>query len=126
MTALTVQGGNTFVYDGVRIRKTTSTGVTRYPFRGYEIDPYGVITKYLGSVPKKIEWRGAPLQLRSSGRCQRDQRFIGRPSTIISEIIDVVTLRSTPLLGRHLMMSKDAGWGQYFAEYRQCKSSRGY
>jgi hypothetical protein len=54
---------------------------------------------------------------------------------IALEIIDVVTLRSTPLRDRRLksakdgfdlVMPKEPGWGQYFAEYRQCMSGRGY
>jgi len=57
LTAVTIQGGNsaTFAYDaaGVRVRKETSAGVARYPFAGYEIDPAGVVTKYLGGVAKK-------------------------------------------------------------------------
>jgi RHS repeat-associated protein len=57
LSAVTIQGGSsaTFAYDpaGVRVRKTTSAGVTRYPFAGYEIDPSGVVTKYLGGVAKK-------------------------------------------------------------------------
>jgi RHS repeat-associated protein len=57
LAAVTIQGGNsaTFAYDaaGVRVRKQTSAGVTRAPFAGYEIDPAGVVTKYLGGVAKK-------------------------------------------------------------------------
>jgi hypothetical protein len=57
------------------------------------------------------------------------------PTVIALEIIDVVTLRSTPLRDRRLksakdgfdlVMPKEPGWGQYFAEYRQCMSGRGY
>ncbi|PYM91302.1 MAG: hypothetical protein DME04_19325 [Candidatus Rokuibacteriota bacterium] len=56
LTGVTLGSGTTtFAYDpaGARVRKTTSAGVTRYPFPGYEVDPYGVTTKYLGGVAKK-------------------------------------------------------------------------
>jgi RHS repeat-associated protein len=51
LIATTIQGGNsaTFAYDykGWRVRKTTASGVTRYPFSTYEIDPTGTITKFI-------------------------------------------------------------------------------
>lgn len=57
LVAVTAPGGlgATFAYDaaGARVRKTTAAGVTRYPFQGYEVDPYGVVTKYVGGVAKR-------------------------------------------------------------------------
>jgi RHS repeat-associated protein len=57
LATVTTQGGNsaTFAYDytGQRVRKTTSTGVTRYPFANYEIGADGVAIKRLGFAAKK-------------------------------------------------------------------------
>ncbi len=51
LTATTIQGGNsaTFRYDyaGIRVRKQVRQAATRFPFPGYEIDPFGVVTKYI-------------------------------------------------------------------------------
>jgi RHS repeat-associated protein len=57
LAAVTIQGGNsaTFAYDytGQRVRKTTSVGVTRFPFANYEIGADGVVIKRLGFAAKK-------------------------------------------------------------------------
>ncbi|MBI2986610.1 MAG: hypothetical protein HYY45_07580 [Deltaproteobacteria bacterium] len=34
-------------YTGIRVKKDGSGGITTYPFSGYEIDPSGVVTKYI-------------------------------------------------------------------------------
>jgi RHS repeat-associated protein len=51
LTATTIQGGHnaTFKYDyaGTRVRKQVGQAVTRFPSAGYEIDPFGVVTKYI-------------------------------------------------------------------------------
>jgi RHS repeat-associated protein len=55
LLSVTQGGTTTFAYDpdGIRLRKTASGSVSRYPFPGYEIDPNGVITKYVGGIAKK-------------------------------------------------------------------------
>jgi RHS repeat-associated protein len=57
LAAVTIQGGNsaTFAYDstGTRVKKSTSAGVTKYPFGGYEIGADGVVTKRIGGVVAK-------------------------------------------------------------------------
>ncbi|PYN56685.1 MAG: hypothetical protein DMD94_06785 [Candidatus Rokuibacteriota bacterium] len=111
LSAVTVGGGTsvTFAYDpnGVRVRKATSAGVTRYPFPDYEIDPYGVVTKYVGGVAKRstgatfyyhndhlggvnvvTDGSGAPVQLveydpwgqvsRAEGDADLTHRFTGK------------------------------------------------
>jgi len=43
-------GGTTFMeydYTGMRVKKNAPTGITLFPFPGYEIDPSGVVTKYI-------------------------------------------------------------------------------
>jgi RHS repeat-associated protein len=43
-------GGTTYMeydYSGMRVKKTAAGGITLYPFAGYEIDPNGVITKFI-------------------------------------------------------------------------------
>src|SRR5438045_8739229 len=51
LSSLTPQGGPalSFQYDfsGRRVRKTTTAGVIRYPFEGYEVDSAGVSTKFI-------------------------------------------------------------------------------
>ena len=34
-------------YTGIRIRKSAPGGITYFPFAGYEIDPFGTVTKYI-------------------------------------------------------------------------------
>jgi len=43
-------GGTTFMeydYTGMRVKKNAPTGITLFPFKGVEIDPNGVITKFI-------------------------------------------------------------------------------
>jgi len=43
-------GGSTsmeYDYSGMRVKKNAPTGITLFPFQGYEIDPNGVITKFI-------------------------------------------------------------------------------
>jgi len=43
-------GGTTFMeydYTGMRVKKNAPTGITLFPFQGYEIDPSGVVTKFI-------------------------------------------------------------------------------
>ncbi|MBI2528478.1 MAG: hypothetical protein HYV93_21155 [Candidatus Rokubacteria bacterium] len=51
LASVTMQAGgtSTFAYDhtGTRVRKTTESGVMRYPFAGYEVDHTGFITKHI-------------------------------------------------------------------------------
>jgi RHS repeat-associated protein len=51
VTSISIQGGGTtsmeYDYSGVRLKKNAPTGITLYPFAGVEIDPNGVMTKYI-------------------------------------------------------------------------------
>jgi len=50
VTSISSQGGTTYMNyddDGVRVEKNAPTGITLYPFSGVEIDPNGVMTKYI-------------------------------------------------------------------------------
>jgi RHS repeat-associated protein len=50
VTSISSQGGTTYMNyadDGVRVEKDAPTGITLYPFAGVEIDPNGVMTKYI-------------------------------------------------------------------------------
>jgi RHS repeat-associated protein len=43
-------GGSTLMeydYAGMRVKKNAPSGITLYPFQGYEIDPNGIITKFI-------------------------------------------------------------------------------
>ncbi len=41
-------------YSGMRVKKTAPAGVTLYPFMGYEIDPNGVVTKFIRAGGESI------------------------------------------------------------------------
>jgi RHS repeat-associated protein len=51
VTSISIQGGGTtymeYDYTGQRVKKNAPTGITLYPFAGVEIDPNGVMTKYI-------------------------------------------------------------------------------
>jgi RHS repeat-associated protein len=51
VTSVGISGGGTtsmeYDYAGIRFKKTGPSGMTLYPFQGYEIDPNGVITKLI-------------------------------------------------------------------------------
>jgi len=49
--SISIAGGGTtsmeYDYSGTRVKKSAPGGITLYPFAGYEIDPNGVVTKYI-------------------------------------------------------------------------------
>ena len=51
VSSVSITGGGTtsmeYDYSGARVKKSAPTGITLYPFSGYEIDPNGVITKFI-------------------------------------------------------------------------------
>ena len=51
VTSVAISGGGStsmeYDYAGIRVTKTSSSGITLYPFQGYEIDPNGIITKLI-------------------------------------------------------------------------------
>ena len=51
VSSIAISGGGStsmeYDYAGIRVKKNAPTGVTLYPFAGYEIDPNGVVTKYI-------------------------------------------------------------------------------
>jgi uncharacterized protein RhaS with RHS repeats len=51
VTSVSILGGGTtfmeYDYTGMRVKKNAPTGITLFPFQGYEIDPNGVVTKYI-------------------------------------------------------------------------------
>jgi RHS repeat-associated protein len=51
VSSIAISGGGStsmeYDYAGVRVKKNAPAGITLYPFAGYEIDPNGVITKFI-------------------------------------------------------------------------------
>ncbi|HZD40496.1 MAG TPA: hypothetical protein VE131_07225, partial [Terriglobales bacterium] len=51
VTGISISGGGTtymeYDYTGMRVKKDAPTGITLFPFKGYEIDPNGTITKLI-------------------------------------------------------------------------------
>jgi RHS repeat-associated protein len=51
VSSIFIAGGGTtsmdYDYSGTRVKKSAPSGITLYPFSGYEIDPNGVITKFI-------------------------------------------------------------------------------
>lgn len=51
VTSVSIAGGGTtymeYDYAGTRLKKNAPTGISLYPFQGYEIDPSGIITKFV-------------------------------------------------------------------------------
>ena len=51
VASVSISGGGTtsmeYDYSGTRVKKSAPSGITLYPFSGYEIDPNGVITKFI-------------------------------------------------------------------------------
>ncbi len=51
VTSVSIAGGGTttmeYDYTGQRVKKDAPTGITLFPFQGYEIDPNGTITKFI-------------------------------------------------------------------------------
>jgi RHS repeat-associated protein len=51
VTRVAISGGLAtnmeYDYSGMRVKKDAPAGITLYPFKGYEIDPNGTITKYI-------------------------------------------------------------------------------
>ncbi len=51
VSSIAISGGGStsmeYDYGGVRVKKNAPTGITIYPFSGYEIDPNGVVIKYI-------------------------------------------------------------------------------
>ena len=57
-------GSSTFAYDhtGTRVRKTTESGVMRYPFAGYEVDHTGFVTKHILAGEERVAVKRADGQ----------------------------------------------------------------
>jgi RHS repeat-associated protein len=51
VSQISISGGGTtymeYAYTGIRIKKNAPSGISLYPFQGYEIDPNGVVTKFI-------------------------------------------------------------------------------
>lgn len=66
LASVTMQAGgtSTFAYDhtGTRVRKTTESGVMRYPFAGYEVDHTGFITKHILAGDERVAVKRADGQ----------------------------------------------------------------
>ncbi len=66
LASVTMQAGGTatFAYDhtGTRVRKTTDSGVMRYPFAGYEVDHTGFITKHILAGDERVAVKRADGQ----------------------------------------------------------------
>lgn len=58
VASVSISGGGTtsmeYDYSGMRVKKIAPAGVTLYPFAGYEIDPNGVITKFIRAGGESI------------------------------------------------------------------------
>ena len=103
VSSISISGGGTtsmeYDYTGMRVKKTAG-GITLYPFKGYEIDPNGVVTKYirignenfaskrgtskyfyhndhLGSVNVVTDSNGAQVQLNEYGPWGGVSRSVG-------------------------------------------------
>jgi uncharacterized protein RhaS with RHS repeats len=58
VASVSISGGGTtsmeYDYSGMWVKKTAPAGITLYPFAGYEIDPNGVITKFIRAGGESI------------------------------------------------------------------------